>query len=88
MYFNIKFRFTVALLLSCSLGFSQPIPISNNYQTKSGVPHLKIERSMIYTPGKDWLYNHHPSIIHFKDKFIAIWSDGLIDEDSPGQRVV
>ena len=43
---------------------------------------------MIYSPGKSWLYNHHPSVIHFKNKFIAIWSNGLVDEDSPGQRVV
>lgn len=43
---------------------------------------------MIYSPDKEWLYNHHPSIIHFKNKFIVIWSNGLIDEDSPGQRVV
>ena len=88
MHFDIKFRFTVALLLICSLGFSQSPAISNNYQTKAGIPHLKIERSMIYTPGKSWLYNHHSSIIHFKDKFIAIWSEGIKDEDAPGQRVV
>ncbi len=43
---------------------------------------------MIYTPGNSWLYNHHPAIIHFKDKFVAIWSNGWVDEDSPGQRVV
>jgi len=85
---NIKFKFSIALLLSCASGFAQSPAVSNNYQTEAGVPRLKIERSMIYTPGKEWLYNHHPAIIHFKDKFIAIWSDGLIDEDSPGQRVV
>ena len=62
--------------------------IRNNYQTENGIPHLKIERTMIYSPGKVWLYNHHPSVIHFKNNFIAIWSNGLIDEDSPGQRVV
>lgn len=43
---------------------------------------------MIYSPDKEWLYNHHASIIHFKDRFVAIWSNGMIDEDSPGQRVV
>jgi len=63
-------------------------PIRNNYQTEAGIPHLKIQRSMIYSPGKSWLYNHHPSVIHFKNKFIAVWSNGLVDEDSPGQRVV
>jgi len=68
--------------------YAQPPAITNTYQTENGIPHLKIERAMIYTPGKSWLYNHHPSVIHFKDKFIAIWSDGLKDEDSPGQRVL
>ena len=42
---------------------------------------------MIYAPEKDWLYNHHASIIEFKGKLIAIWSDGMINEDQPGQRV-
>jgi hypothetical protein len=67
---------------------AQTPSINNNYQTEAGVRHLSIQRSMIYSPDKEWLYNHHPSIIHFKDQFIAIWSNGLIDEDSPGQRVV
>lgn len=43
---------------------------------------------MIYSPVKEWLYNHHPAIIEFKGKLIATWSDGLVDEDSPGQRVL
>jgi hypothetical protein len=43
---------------------------------------------MIYTPGNDWLYNHHAAISFFKNKFIATWSDGMIDEDASGQRVV
>lgn len=67
---------------------AQIASISNNYQTEAGVPKLNIERSMIYTPDQDWLYNHHASIIHFKDRFVAIWSNGIKDEDSPGQRVV
>lgn len=83
-----KLKIGVLLLLSGSSVFAQLPVITNTYQTEAGVSHLRIERAMIYTPGKSWLYNHHPSIIHFKDKFIAIWSDGLKDEDSPGQRVV
>ncbi|MDN3580413.1 exo-alpha-sialidase [Mucilaginibacter flavus] len=88
-------RFTTRLLCLFSISVisvtrlsAQTTDIRNNYQTEAGVPRLQIERSMIYSPDKEWLYNHHPSIIHFKDKFIAIWSNGLIDEDSPGQRVV
>ncbi|MEP7109048.1 MAG: exo-alpha-sialidase [Ferruginibacter sp.] len=67
---------------------SQPTGIRNNYTTDSGLKHLKIERSMIFIPGNEWLYSHHPSVIHFNNKFIAAWSNGLKDEDAPGQRVV
>lgn len=67
---------------------AQQSPIRNNYTTDAGVPRLKIERQMIYTPGNTWLYNHHPSIIFFKHQFYALWSNGIKDEDSPGQRVV
>ncbi len=86
---SLKFILAGALLYCCCDQLFAQIPtIRNNYQTEAGVPRLKIERSMIYSPDKEWLYNHHPSIIHFKDQFIAIWSNGLVDEDSPGQRVV
>lgn len=66
----------------------QQTGIRNNYSDTTGLPHLKIERSMIFSPQREWLYNHHPAITAFKGKLIAIWSDGMIDEDSPGQRVV
>jgi hypothetical protein len=89
MHIPIKFRLSIAMLLFiCNQLFAQTPAIRNNYQTETGVPHLNMERAMIYSPDKERLYNHHPSVIHFKDKFIAIWSNGLIDEDSPGQRVV
>jgi hypothetical protein len=62
--------------------------IKHNYHAATNLPHLKTERSMIYTPGTSWLYNHHASVTHFKNMFVAMWSDGMKDEDKPGQRVV
>lgn len=85
---KFKFLFVICLFLSLLNTHAQTLVIRNNYQTEAGVPKLTIERSMIYSPDKEWLYNHHASIIHFKDRFVAIWSNGMIDEDSPGQRVV
>lgn len=82
-----KIAAVLFLFLTCSETYAQT-EISNNYKSEDGLPHLKIERQMIYSPDKNWLYNHHPSIIEFKGKLIAIWSDGMINEDSPGQRVV
>lgn len=68
--------------------FAQSTLITNNYKTDSGLVHLKTERSFIYKPEKEWLYSHHPYSCFFKNKFIAIWSNGMKDEDAPGQRVV
>lgn len=69
-------------------GLAQAPGIRNNYTTESGLPRLTIERSMIYAPDTAWLYSHHASITHFKGRFIAIWSNGMKDEDAPGQRVL
>ncbi|MEO6978411.1 MAG: hypothetical protein ABI113_08530, partial [Mucilaginibacter sp.] len=78
----------VLSLMICGAVNAQYTGISNNYKDETGLPKLNIERSMIYSPGKDWLYNHHAAIIEFKGKLVATWSNGLIDEDSSGQRVV
>ncbi|WP_158795710.1 exo-alpha-sialidase [Pedobacter sp. L105] len=74
--------------LSFSISYAQNSLVSNNYTTEKGLKHLKIERATIYTPDTNWFYNHHPSVTKFKGKFFAIWSNGIKDEDSPGQRVV
>ncbi|WP_419801510.1 exo-alpha-sialidase [Mucilaginibacter sp.] len=75
------------LFLSTKI-WAQASEIRNNYADSTGLPHLIIERSMVFTPGNTGLYNHHPAIISFKNKFYAMWSNGIKDEDSPGQRVV
>ncbi|TSD66446.1 hypothetical protein FFF34_003310 [Inquilinus sp. KBS0705] len=79
---------SVIIMLLCYTSNAQTSAIHNNYTTEAGLPKLAIERSMIYSPEHQWLYNHHPSIICFKNKMVAIWSNGLIDEDSPGQRIL
>ena len=61
--------------------------VNNNYVSAIGLKRLSIERSMIYEPDKEWMYSHHPYITFFNNKFIAAWSNGLKDEDNPGQRV-
>ncbi|MEO7120956.1 MAG: exo-alpha-sialidase [Ginsengibacter sp.] len=75
------------IFLRSAPGFSQS-HIKNTYTTATGIPHLHIERKIVYRPHTAWFYSHHASIAHFKNKFIAIWSNGMKDEDQPGQRVV
>lgn len=63
--------------------------ITNNYMNDAtATKRLHIERSMIYVPQHEWLYSHHASVTHFKDRFFVIWSNGMKDEDQPDQRVV
>ncbi len=75
-------------LFFCLMQFNTSAQIKNNYVTDENIQHLTIERSLIYVPDTAWFYNHHASIAFFKNKFIAIWSDGMTDEDQSGQRVV
>lgn len=81
-------RCIVFFLGVCTMNMTASAQITNNYHSDKNIQHLKIGRSMVYTPETSWLYNHHASIVHFKNMFIAMWSDGMKDEDKPGQRVV
>jgi len=88
MRWLLKAQFLFLRLLFFEKTSAQQSTISNNYKNEIGLPHLKIERCMIYSPEDEWHYSHHAAIIEFKGKLIATWSNGLVDEDSPGQRVV
>ena len=44
--------------------------------------------SAVYAPQKEWAYSHHPSITFFKDRFYAVWSNGMENEDDLGQRIL
>jgi hypothetical protein len=76
------------LLLPVMHAMAQIPPIRNTYTSEENIVHLSIERVIIYQPDTAWFYNHHASITHYKNLFVAIWSDGMKDEDQPGQRVL
>lgn len=76
------------LLFSGWDGYAQHTLISNSYKGDVGLRQLKIERSFVYVPEQEWMYSHHPHMTYFKKQFVAIWSNGMIDEDASGQRVV
>lgn len=76
------------LLLFANDATAQKPVVSNTYHNEPGLPQLKIERSFVYVPGSEWMYSHHPYVAFFKGKYIAIWSNGMKDEDEPGQRMV
>lgn len=60
----------------------------SNYHQQQNIPVLPIENVVVYAPGSTWHYNHHPHMIAYKGKLVAIWSNGLTGEDLPGQRIL
>jgi len=47
-----------------------------------------VETELLYQPRTNWTYSHHPHLTFFRGRYLAIWSNGLRDEDAPGQRVL
>lgn len=59
-----------------------------NNKVKKPLEKISSVVSTVYAPQKDWAYSHHPSITYFKDRFYAVWSNGMENEDDLGQRVL
>lgn len=69
--------------------------ITNHPKTVDGKPvawedmrRPRVESVNLYRPQSEWTYSHHPHVAFFKDRFVAIWSNGRENEDAPGQRVL
>lgn len=69
----------------CS-GAQTLIPVST-FDSTASYPGLQVERSMVYAPETEYMYSHHPYLTFYEGRYIAIWSNGMKDEDDPGQRV-
>jgi len=50
---------------------------------------VKAEMVKLYYPQEqDWSYSHHASVCRFGNRIYAMWSNGKVHEDAPGQRVL
>lgn len=61
-----------------------------NVQNDKKRPKLHVETAPIYKPEgpSAWSYSHHPHMTFFKGSYYAIWSNGKVNEDDVGQRVL
>jgi len=62
--------------------------ITNCYDPQVLRLKLPVERVYLYLPEREWTYSHHQSITFYRGRFYAIWSNGRLNEDDPGQRVL
>jgi hypothetical protein len=49
---------------------------------------IPAEHFMIYRGTDGFGYNHHPQLLFYKGKLFATWSNGYVNEDDPGQRML
>ena len=63
-------------------------PITNAYDPANVRRDLDVRTTWLYRPTTEWFYSHHPHITHFNGRFYAIWSNGHVNEDDVGQRVL
>ena len=60
-----------------------------NNRVSSDVRKLQSDIGVVYSPDAgSYTYSHHPSITFFRGKFLVIWSNGKVNEDDCGQRVM
>lgn len=54
-----------------------------------GLPPLKGEHAVLYKATRDrYKFCHHSNLVVFQDRLYAMWSNGEVDEDSNGQRIL
>ncbi len=71
--------------------------ITNHAEWRNGRPvglpgavTARVETAFVYRPDADsaWAYSHHQSLAWFTGRWFAIWSNGRVNEDDRGQRVL
>jgi hypothetical protein len=63
-------------------------PITNQSAPTTARRRSPVEKAWIYRPEKEWTYSHHAAIAHFQGTYYVMWSNGRINEDDVGQRVM
>lgn len=53
------------------------------------IPYAPMDRFRLYTGTRETgSFNHHSQIAKFKGKYFFAWSNGLVDEEAEGQRIL
>jgi len=53
------------------------------------IPYVPLTRARLYAGNRETgSYNHHAQLAKFKDRYYCSWSNGLADEEAPGQRIL
>ncbi len=54
-----------------------------------GLKLLNSQHRLLFHATQDsYQYCHHPNLVVFRDKLYCMWSNGIIEEDLPGQRIL
>lgn len=62
--------------------------INNYYDIGKKRPKLCCETAVLFEPSEGWSYAHHPCLAFFQGKIYVMWSNGRMNEDDVGQRIL
>jgi len=61
---------------------------SSNSKTL-GLETIEGRHALLYqATDEGYKFCHHPNLVIFRDQLYCMWSNGLVDEDAPGQRIL
>jgi len=53
------------------------------------IPYVRVQRSIVYYGNiENGSYNHHSQIAKFRGKYYLAWSNGIVNEEDAGQKVL
>jgi len=72
---------------NCILRYDVPAMGEDGFQ--NFISRVPSRSSTVYQANKEsGTYSHHPQLAKFKDKYCLAWSNGVVNEDDAGQRIL
>ena len=92
LFFLLGLPFCMAFLPTAAIAappFQATPELFDRESHTLGLEVLDSQHRMLFRATEDsYQYCHHPNLIVFRDKLYCMWSNGVIEEDMPGQRVL
>ncbi|MCH7988729.1 MAG: hypothetical protein IID46_06190 [Planctomycetes bacterium] len=69
--------------------FQTPPKLFDRESHTLGLKTLNSQNRLLFRATEDsYQYCHHPNLVVFREKLYCMWSNGIVAEDEPGQRIL
>ncbi len=69
--------------------YQTPTSLFDRESHTLGLDTIESQHSLLFrATEQSYQYCHHPNLVVFRDKLYCMWSNGIVAEDEPGQRIL